>query len=306
MTADISVSARLAVDHLRSEDPACDVTLRGEIGDVAIRTAVPLDAPERDGLTWLSPKFFARNPQIVRDVRVAMLVAPMSLAPEDAPHVSILLRTERPKRLFAKALEFCFGDQLQPTWLTPAELDGLRGQCDIGPGVQIARGVSLADAVRIGPNTVIANTSIGPNTSVGANCTIGLPGFGYERDDDGSWFRMPHIGRVAIDRDVEIGSNTCIDRGTLGATSIAAGVKIDNLVHIAHNVVIGARSLIIANAMLGGSARIGADCWVAPSVSVLNQLSIGDNAVIGMGAVVIRNVDPSATIVGNPGKPLSK
>jgi UDP-3-O-[3-hydroxymyristoyl] glucosamine N-acyltransferase len=170
-------------------------------------------------------------------------------------------------------------------------------------GVVIGSGVVLGDRVRIGPNTCIANTTVGANTSIGANCTIGLPGFGYEKDADGRYWRFPHVGRVEIGMDVEIGSNSCIDRGALGSTRIGRGVKVDNLVHIAHNVTIGENALIIANSMIGGSTQVGPRAWIAPSASIMNQLSIGADAVIGMGAVVVRNVGEAAVVMGNPARP---
>ena len=112
------------------------------------------------------------------------------------------------------------------------------------------------------------------------------------------------MGRVIIEDDVEIGSNTCIDRGGLGDTVLCRGVKVDNLVHIAHNAHVGINSMLIANSMIGGSANIGGNVWVAPSVSILNQLNINNYAVIGMGTVVLKDVAEGEIIVGNPGKPL--
>ena len=132
---------------------------------------------------------------------------------------------------------------------------------------------------------------------IGHSSTIGSDGFGYENG-----LRFNHIGNVIIEEGVEIGSNTCIDRGTLGSTIIGKGVKIDNLVHIAHNVVIGEGSLIIACAMIAGSVTIGDNVWIGPSVSIAKGLYIGDNAVIGMGAVVLKDVPEGATMVGNPAK----
>jgi UDP-3-O-[3-hydroxymyristoyl] glucosamine N-acyltransferase len=114
------------------------------------------------------------------------------------------------------------------------------------------------------------------------------------------------MGGVLIGENVEIGSNTCIDRGSLGDTQVGDGCKIDNLAHVAHNVVLGRNTLVIANSMLGGSAKVGANVWIAPSVSVLNQVSVGDGATLGMGAVVLKDVPSSKIIIGNPGRELLK
>jgi UDP-3-O-[3-hydroxymyristoyl] glucosamine N-acyltransferase len=170
----------------------------------------------------------------------------------------------------------------------------------IGPGVTIGEGSS------IGPNTCIANTQIGSRVQIGANCTLGLAGYGYAKGPHGQQVAFPHIGRVVIDDDVEIGSNTCIDRGALGETRIHRGARIDNLVHVAHNVVVGADAMIIAHAMLGGSAVIGDRAWVAPAVVIMNQANIGADAVLGLGAVVVKSVAAGTTVVGNPARPLER
>ena len=118
--------------------------------------------------------------------------------------------------------------------------------------------------------------------------------------------KFPHIGTVIIEDDVEIGSNTCIDRGTLGDTIIGEGVRIDNLVHISHNVEIGRHSAVIANAMVGGGTKIGELSWVAPSSSVRDRLEIGDNSVIGLASVVTKDISPNKTVMGSPAREQSE
>jgi acetyltransferase-like isoleucine patch superfamily enzyme len=146
----------------------------------------------------------------------------------------------------------------------------------------------------------------GKNFIVGDNCSIGNDGFGYIKDEMGRWIKFPHFGDIIIGDDVEIGSNVCIDRGSLSNTIIGSGVKVDNFVHIAHNVEIGENTLIIAQSMIGGSTKIGKNCWISPSVSIKNGISIGDNVLIGMGAVVLKDVENNKVMVGNPAKELIK
>jgi UDP-3-O-[3-hydroxymyristoyl] glucosamine N-acyltransferase len=176
----------------------------------------------------------------------------------------------------------------------------------LAPGVVIGDDVVFGENVLVGPNTVLQKTSLGSGVRIGANCSIGGAGFGYARDLHGRWHRFPHVGRVIIEGDVIIGSNTCIDRGSLGDTIVEEGARIDNLVHVAHNVRVGARSMVIADAMLGGSAQVGCDAWVAPGAMVRNQIRIGDGAVVGMGAIVTRDVQAGTTVAGNPAKPFPK
>jgi UDP-3-O-[3-hydroxymyristoyl] glucosamine N-acyltransferase len=173
-------------------------------------------------------------------------------------------------------------------------------------GVVIGPGVSIGDGTWIGPNTCLAHTSIGARVQIGANCSLGLAGYGYAKGPRGQQVAFPHIGRVIIEDDVEIGSNTCIDRGALGDTRVQRGARIDNLVHVAHNVVVGEDAMVIAHAMLGGSCVIGDRAWVAPAVSVMNKATIGADAVLGLGAVVVKSVPAGATVVGNPARPLER
>jgi len=117
----------------------------------------------------------------------------------------------------------------------------------IGNGTRVYSGVQIHDQVRIGRNVVLKS-----------GCVIGSDGFGFERNDEGTFEKFPHVGGVVIKDDVEIGGNTCVDRGTLSNTIIGKGTKIDNLVHIAHNVVVGKNCAIIALACLGGSRSVNA------------------------------------------------
>jgi len=113
---------------------------------------------------------------------------------------------------------------------------------------------------------------------------------------------VPHYGGVVIGQNVEIGANTCIDRGTLDDTIIGNNVKIDNLCHIGHNCIIKDNSSIVALSMLGGSAIIEENSYIAPGVMIKNQLKIGENSLIGIGAVVIKDVEKNKVVAGVPAK----
>jgi UDP-3-O-[3-hydroxymyristoyl] glucosamine N-acyltransferase len=139
-----------------------------------------------------------------------------------------------------------------------------------------------------------------------AGSVIGADGFGYSRNDDGELEKFPHIGSVVIEDRVEIGSNTSVDRGTLSNTVIREGAKIDNFVHVAHNVVIGKHAAVIAHAMIGGSTEIGDYGWIAPSAALMNGLHIGKGATVGLGAVVTKNIPDNETWAGVPAMPLKE
>jgi UDP-3-O-[3-hydroxymyristoyl] glucosamine N-acyltransferase len=173
----------------------------------------------------------------------------------------------------------------------------------IGPYTIIEEGVVIGNdcIIESGAN-IKKNTIIGNRVKIKTGAVIGGQGFGYVNKNN-KWENFPHFGNVVIEDDVEIGSNTCIDRGALGSTILKKGVKIDNLVHIAHNVIVGENSLVIADAMVGGSAVIGENTWVAPSVAIRNGITIGSGCTIGMGAIVTKSVDDGVTVVGNPAAP---
>lgn len=161
----------------------------------------------------------------------------------------------------------------------------------IGDNVVIKNNVSIEGKVIIGNNTIIHSGVV-----------IGTDGFGYYQNEEGKNIKVPHYGGVVIGEYVEIGANTCIDRGTLDDTVIGNYVKIDNLCHIGHNCVIEDNSSIVALSMLGGSAEISKNSYIAPGVMIKNQLKIGENSLIGMGAVVTKDVEKNKVVAGVPAK----
>ena len=138
----------------------------------------------------------------------------------------------------------------------------------------------------------------GKNLNIGDHCSIGGEGFGFHKGK-----RLPHIGKVIIGDDVEIGSNVCIDRGTLGNTVIGNRVKMGHLVHIAHNVKIGDDTIIIDRVGVAGSAVIGKGCYIGYGATIL-KVKIGDGAIIGAHACVTKDVPAGETWAGVPAKPL--
>jgi UDP-3-O-[3-hydroxymyristoyl] glucosamine N-acyltransferase len=183
----------------------------------------------------------------------------------------------------------------------------------IGPNVVIDENVSIDDGVVIHvgsmieadsvigkasvihPHVVIkANTVIGKNCTLYAGCVIGSDGFGYAKDDS-NWLAIPQIGRVILGDNVDIGSNSTIDRGALDDTIISSGVKIDNLVQIGHNCMIGENTIIAGCVGIAGSAKIGKNCAIGGAAMILGHLSITDNVTISPGSMITRSIKTSGT-----------
>jgi len=160
----------------------------------------------------------------------------------------------------------------------------------IGAHTIVGAGSSVGAATRIGPRVVLAaRTSIGARGIVHAGAVLGADGFGFA-PDRGRWEKIEQLGRVVIGDDVEIGANTCIDRGALGDTVIGEGVKIDNLVQIGHNVRIGDHTAIAGNVGIAGSTTIGAHCMLGGGSGVTGHVTIADHVVIGGATQISRSI----------------
>jgi UDP-3-O-[3-hydroxymyristoyl] glucosamine N-acyltransferase len=170
-------------------------------------------------------------------------------------------------------------------------------------GNHIGRDSQLGDEVRLFPNVVIyPKCQIGHRVSIHAGTVIGSDGYGYVFDE-GRHRKMLQVGNVIIHDDVEIGANTAIDRGALGATVIGAGTKIDNLVHIAHNVVIGRNCLVMGQVGFAGSTKLGDYCVIASQSGIAGHLKLGNQAMVGAKSGVMRDIPDKGVVLGIPAMP---
>ncbi len=179
--------------------------------------------------------------------------------------------------------------------------------CSISDSVVINDNVTIGNNISIGANTILNagvrvydNTKIGDNCIIHSNSVIGSDGFGFAPNNDGGYIKTPQIGNVIIGNNVEIGSCTTIDRATIGSTIIYEGVKIDNLVQIAHNVEIGKNTVIAAQSGVAGSTKIGKNCQIGGQVGFSGHLDIGDNVKINGGSGVFSNLKDNSVVRGNP------
>ena len=176
--------------------------------------------------------------------------------------------------------------------------------CIIEDQVYIGENVKIGDNSKIYPGTkILDDTIIGDNCIIHSNCSIWSDGFGFAPNDDGTYRKIPQTGNVIIGNDVEIGSNSTIDRATIGSTIISDGVKLDNQIQIAHNVEIGTNTAIAAQSGIAGSTKIGKNCMIGGQVGIIGHLKIGDNVKIQAQAGVTTNIDSNARITGTPAIP---
>jgi UDP-3-O-[3-hydroxymyristoyl] glucosamine N-acyltransferase len=162
--------------------------------------------------------------------------------------------------------------------------------CQIGPGCLIEDNVQIgANSVLLGNVTVMHDCILGEGVLIHPGAVIGSDGFG-QANNNGRWIKIPQIGRVLIENDVEIGANSTIDRGSIGDTVVEEGVKLDNLIHIAHNVRVGAHTVIAAGTGIAGSTTIGRNCMIGGSVGISGHLTIADNVTLTGRTTVLQSV----------------
>jgi UDP-3-O-[3-hydroxymyristoyl] glucosamine N-acyltransferase len=174
--------------------------------------------------------------------------------------------------------------------------------CIIYPQVYLGRNVRIGDNCRIYPGVRIHyDCVIGANCTLHANAVIGADGFGFAPQEDKSWKKIPQVGNVVLEDEVEIGANTCVDRAALGSTLIRKGAKLDNLVHIAHNVEVGTNAVFAAQAGVAGSTHIGANVQVGGQVGFAGHLSIADGTRIQAQSGLASSVtEPDTALFGSP------
>lgn len=273
---------------------------------------------------------FVANPKYQRFIEStrasAVIVGKDLVLPSGAK--STLLRVKDPYFAFVKALEHFHPPAaplppgIHPTAVIAHDVQlgadvrigahALIGEgARIGSGAMICHGTVIAECVAIGENTVLypnvtiyAGCRIGARVIIHAGTVIGSDGFGFVSRPDGTYEKIPQMGIVVIEDDVEIGANCTIDRATLGETRIKRGVKLDNLIQVAHNVVIGENTVSAAQAGISGSTKIGKNCMIGGQVGFTGHLEIADGTKIGAQSGVHRSIQkPGMTYFGYPAYP---
>ena len=306
----MSITADQIAEHLKGQ----------VIGDGSVRLTgfAPADCARPGDLTFAEKEnHFA---EAEKSQAAAILVAQPF-----ASSTKVLIRVRDARVAMARALPLFFPPEQTPSGIHPSATIDASAQIDptahIGPncvigahvrlgarsvlmgGNHIGRDCQIGDDACLFPNVVVyPRTQIGQRVSIHAGTVIGSDGYGYVFDE-GQHRKVLQVGYVIIGDDVEIGANAAIDRGALGATVIGRGTKIDNLVHVAHNVVMGRHCLIMGQAGFAGSTHLGDYCVIASQAGIAGHLKIGVQAMVGAKSGVMRDVPDGGRVLGLPAAP---
>jgi UDP-3-O-[3-hydroxymyristoyl] glucosamine N-acyltransferase len=292
--------------------------LKGEVagdGSIVLTGLAPAEHARAGELT------FAENATYFAAAEQSQAAAILVSGPFTST-TKVLIRVANPRIALARLLPIFFPPEEHPQGIHPsatiadtAKIDStahIGPNCFVGPRVKLgARSVlmggndlradcQVGDDVCLFPNVVLyRQTQIGHRVTIHAGTVIGSDGFGYVLDE-GKHRKVLQLGNVIIHDDVEIGANSAIDRGTLGPTTIGQGTKIDNLVHVAHNVSIGRNCLVMGQVGFAGSTRLGDYVVVASQSGIADHLKIGNQAMIGAKSGVMRDIEDGGRVLGTP------
>jgi len=251
---------------------------------------------------------FLSNPKYTHyiydtDSTIVLIDEAVELEKEVKPTLT-LIRVKSAYEAVAKLLQLYDSMMPKKTGIDPlafiAPSAKIGENCYIAPFACIGENVTIGDNCRINPHVVVYHgCKIGNNVTIHAGSVIGADGFGFAPTTDG-YDKIPQIGNVIIEDNVEIGANTCIDRSTMGSTIVHKGVKLDNLVQIAHNCEVGENTVMSAQVGLAGSTKVGKWCMFGGQVGLSGHISIGDKVFLGGQSGVMSNLKSDQSLIGSP------
>ena len=297
--------------------------LEGEIiGDknVIVNSIAKIEEAHNGDLAFLAnPKY----EQYIYNTEASIVLVNRTFVAKGDINATLILVDDSYKS-FASLLELYVANKPQKSGISP--LASISPKAKIGENVFVGAYAVIEDGVTIGDNVKIyPQTYIGDNVKIGeesilyagvkiyeecvignrvilhSGCVVGADGFGFAPTEDGSYNKIPQIGNVIIEDDVELGANTCVDRATMGSTIIKKGVKLDNLVQIAHNVVIGENTVAAAQLGVAGSTKVGANCIFGGQVGIIGHLEIADGTQVSSKSGIMKSSKtPNEVLMGLP------
>lgn len=299
------VNKKISIIEILSFLGAKVLTVSGTFDGLYIDNLAEVERVNETTLDWINPS--KPNKQLIaKKSKARVLLVDNSVEPIEG---KVLIHVKNPKLALAELGNHFFVSYPLPSIHPTAIVDT---EAKIGKNVSIGAYSVIGKAV-LGDGCVIdSNVRVYDGTVMGKGCVVkagavlGGAGFGYERDEEGNRFRFPQIGQLIMGDYVEVGSNTCIDRGALADTVIGDYTKINNLCHIAHNNKIGKNVMITGCVNISGSNIIDDHAWIAPNSSIRGWVHIGERATVGMAAVVVKDIPAGETWVGNPARKLEK
>lgn len=285
------------------------LTVEGNYQDKSIDNLADVRHVTKSTLDWV--KDGPESQRLVEASPATVMLVGLSVvySEEIQRQGKVLIHVNKPKLALVKIGNHFFVDYEQP---------GIHPTAIVSPDAVLGKDIYIGPycvigAAMIGDNCVIdANVRIYDDVMMGEGCRIksgaiiGGEGFGFEKDENGNRYRFPQIGGVKMGNRVEVGANTCIDRGALSDTVIGDDTKINNLCHIAHNNQIGKNVIITGCVNVSGSNVVDDNVWIAPNSSIRGYVHLGEKCMVGMGAVVTKDIPAGETWVGNPANPMKK
>lgn len=266
-----------------------------------VHTFAKIEEGKEGAITFLSnPKYT----QYIYDTKASIVLVNDNLELEH-PVSTTLIRVPNAYESVAKLLQLYASSLPKKTGIDPLAFVSPSAQIGkdvyIAPFAYVGEGVKIGDGTRIFPHvTIYDGCQIGKNVTIHAGAVIGADGFGFAPNTEG-YEKIPQIGIVIIEDNVEIGANTCIDRSTMGQTIIHKGVKLDNLIQVAHNCEIGQNTVMSAQAGMAGSTKIGAWCMVGGQAGFSGHIHVADKTMVGAQCGVINNTKGNGeTLIGSP------
>ncbi len=274
--------------------------------DVVVTHVQPVATPAPGSLVFAGSFSDALLAVLASSPETLVLAAPEYEGKLPGPHII----TPTPRLDYARVVQRFLAP---PRALGVAPTAVVAATARLGKNVTVGHFSVIGERVEIGDDTEIRHhVVIADNCRIGRDClikshtVIGEEGFGFDFDETGTPIRLPHLGHVLIGDGVEIGAANVIARGTMAPTVIGDYVKTDDCVFIAHNCTVGEKTVITAGVEISGSVHIGKKVWIGPQSCVINKVSIGDGAFVGIGAVITKPVEPGVVVAGNPARVLPK